>query len=59
MITLNDKKVNHLRELIEIFYDTENDAEREECASTIIGILNYIFDTDTYELPALNEDSMR
>lgn len=46
-LTLNEKKINHLRELIETFYDLENEVERADCASTIVGVLDYIIDTDT------------
>lgn len=59
MVTLNDKKINHLKDLIEIFYDLDNDAERMESASAIVGILDYILCTDTYELPSPTGNSLR
>lgn len=59
MIVLSDKKVNHLRELICLFYDLENEAERADWSSTIVGVLDYIIDTESMSKEeALPEDFM-
>ena len=52
MLTLNERKVNHLQELIELYYAlSDNDDKADQAydvASTIVGILDYILSTDTY-----------
>lgn len=59
MVTLNEKKIAHLKSLIELFYDLGNDVERMEQASAIIGVLDYILETDTYELATLTQEATR
>ncbi len=46
MITLSDRKINHLREIIACYYDQDNEADRADWASTIVGVLDYIIDTE-------------
>lgn len=46
MLTLNDKKVDFLRDLICMFYEQTCDTDRVCAASTVVGVLDYIISTE-------------
>jgi hypothetical protein len=46
MLTLSDKKIDFLRDLICMFYEQTSDTDRVCAASTVVGVLDYIISTE-------------
>ena len=46
MLTLSDKKIDFLRDLICMFYERTSDTDRVCAASTVVGVLDYIISTE-------------
>jgi len=49
MLTLSDKKVEYLKNIIDEFYMTDNDVDKMDAANSVISILDYAIMTDSLD----------